>query len=374
MELHEYAERDATDLAALIAGDEATRAEVEACTREAAHRLNPELNFLAQPLIEPLPGAADGPFAGVPFLTKDLVLQVEGVRQRAGSRMLDAVHFAPPGSAVLFERFRAAGLTLMGTTTTPEFGFNATTEAVLYGGPTRNPFDPTRSPGGSSGGAAAAVAAGVVPLAHANDGGGSIRIPAASCGLFGLKPSRGRTPLGPAFGMPLMGMAAEFVVTRSVRDAATLLQAVQGDDPGAILRAAPSAVPYPEAMEAPTRPLRIALADWLPGTEPPEPEMAAALRETARLLEGMGHAVEEAAPAYDHAAWDAANRTFWFGYLASSVAALTAMTGVEASRATLEAATLACAEAGRGLGALDYEGSAHRTGRIVREWGAVAVL
>lgn len=147
MDLHEYAERDATDLAALIAAGEVTRAEVEACAREAAERLNPELNFLAQPLTQPLPGAETGPFAGVPFLTKDLVLQVEGVRQGAGSRMLDAVDFVPPASAALFERFRAAGLTLMGTTTTPEFGFNGTTEALLYGGPTRNPFDPGRSPG-----------------------------------------------------------------------------------------------------------------------------------------------------------------------------------------------------------------------------------
>ena len=210
--------------------------------------------------------------------------------------MLDAVDFVPPASAALFERFRAAGLTLMGTTTTPEFGFNGTTEAVLYGGPTRNPFDPGRSPGGSSGGSAAAVAAasgaaGACQRRRRLDPhpGGE------SCGLFGLKPSRGRTPLGPAFGMPLMGMAAEFVVTRSVRDAATLLQAVQGGRPRARSCASHRRpAPYPEAMEAPTRPLRIALADRLPGTEPPEPEMAHALRETARLLEGMGHAVEEA--------------------------------------------------------------------------------
>ena len=173
--------------------------------------------------------AADfkGPFGGVPFLVKDLMCEVAGVPFREGMRYLSRMGYVPGEDQELYRRFVAAGLLPVGKTNTSELGLVPTTEPVLYG-PTRNPWDLSRSPGGSSGGSAAAVASGMVPIAHANDGGGSIRGPAAYCGLVGLKPTRGRVPLGPLYGDVFGGLVCELVVTRSVRDTAAALDAVAG--------------------------------------------------------------------------------------------------------------------------------------------------
>lgn len=354
MHLSDYTAQDATGLAHLIATRQVSAPQVQECAARALDAVNPVLNLVAHRPDAPIPGADQGPFAGVPFLVKDLVLHAAGVPHRMGTRMLAGGQYVPPASSELFLRFQRAGLTTMAVTTTPEMGFNSTTEALVYG-PTCNPWDTGRSPGGSSGGSAAAVAAGVVPMAHANDGGGSIRIPAACCGLLGLKPTRGRTPIGPDFGFPLLGMGIEFAVTRTVRDAARLLDAVEGPEVGALFDIGRPAQPFADLITRPTRRLRIALADHLPGTAQADAPQAQALADTARLLAAQGHEIIPAIPDYDQAAWARATFVAWCGFLAGGVGGLSQALGVAPSAEVLEAATLACAQAGMALTGMDYE-------------------
>ncbi|MCC7099830.1 MAG: amidase, partial [Rubrivivax sp.] len=227
MRFDEYAAHDGLGLAERVRRGEVTSAELVRTAQAAIEALNPQLNaVIGRVDAVPPQGGAAAPFHGVPFLIKDLVLHAQGVPCDMGSRLV-AGGFVSPIDTELMARFRRAGLVTLGRTNTPEFGFCSTTEPVLHGA-TRNPWDPARSPGGSSGGSAAAVAAGIVPLAHANDGGGSIRIPAAWCGLVGLKPTRGRTPVGPETGIALHDMGIELAVTRTLRDSAAILDAVQG--------------------------------------------------------------------------------------------------------------------------------------------------
>jgi amidase len=352
MEVSEYAKHDATGLAGLISTGQASAEDVRQAALRAVEAVNPELNALVgEPFDEPLSYSTDGPFAGVPFLIKDLVLHAEGVPTRAGSRMTgDGIPF--PYDTDLMSRFRQAGLATLGRTTTPEFGFNASTESVLTG-PTRNPWDPSRSAGGSSGGSGAMVAARAVPVAHANDGGGSIRIPAAVNGLVGLKPTRGRVPLGPDFGEALAGMAIEFAVTRTVRDCAALLDAVRGAGIGDKYSAAPPVRPFAEEVGAPPGNLKVAFTTEAWSGAPVDPECARAVEELAALLEELGHDVTEAAPDVDVATFDRANTRVWFAFLAASVATFAQLTGNQESPDNLEATTLACSEAGRKLTALD---------------------
>jgi amidase len=352
MEVSEYAKHDATGLAGLISTGQASAEDVRQAALRAVEAVNPELNALVgEPFDEPLSYSTDGPFAGVPFLIKDLVLHAEGVPTRAGSRMTgEGIPF--PYDTDLMSRFRLAGLATLGRTTTPEFGFNASTESVLTG-PTRNPWDPSRSAGGSSGGSGAMVAARAVPVAHANDGGGSIRIPAAVNGLVGLKPTRGRVPLGPDFGEALAGMAIEFAVTRTVRDCAALLDAVRGAGIGDKYSAAPPVRPFAEEVGAPPGNLKIAFTTEAWSGAPVDPECARAVEELAALLEELGHDVTEAAPDVDVATFDRANTRVWFAFLAASVATFAQLTGNQQSPDNLEATTLACSEAGRKLTALD---------------------
>ena len=268
MRVHEYVEFDAVGLRGLLARGEVSAAEVEAAARTALEAADARVNGLALPLIErPLDYAADGPLAGVPFLIKDSGPMAEGVPFFCGSRALERVR-ARADSAMM-QRFRAAGLATLGLTTVPELLINFCTESARTG-ITRNPYDPGRGVGGSSGGAAALVASGAVPLAHANDGGGSIRIPASCCGLVGLKPTRGRTPSE-------QPDTSEFALTRSVRDAQALLGA---------------------ASEAPGV-LRVAVTTRAWNGAPVDAEVAAAALAVARRLEALGHIVEEASPNVD---------------------------------------------------------------------------
>jgi amidase len=348
----EYIEHDATGLADLVRAGEVTADEVHAAARTAIESVNGELNALVGDLFdEPLAAGADGPFAGVPFAIKDLVLHAEGIPQRDGSRLLGP-GFAFPYDTALMTRFRAAGLAAMGITATPEFGFNAATEPVANGA-TRNPWDTSRSPGGSSGGSAALVAARALPVAHANDGGGSIRIPAAASGLVGLKPSRGRVSVAPDFADPLMGLGIEFAVTRTVRDAAGLLDAVHGSEPGDKYLLPGPATSYLDAARPPAGPLRIAVTTTAPNGVPVDPACVAAVQATARALAEAGHTVEEAAPRYDVEAFDTANLTAWCSFLADGAFGVAAALGVTLSTDVLEHTTLACAEYGRSLSALD---------------------
>src|SRR5881392_3743984 len=230
MHFSEYIEYDAVGLAHLIKGGQVSAQEVQQIARQAILAVNPTLNALVGELFEEaLPSSTTGPFAGVPFAIKDFSLHAAGVKIGIGTRLTgEGIVF--PHDTDLMTRFKQAGLVTLGRTATPEFAFNASTEPVSNG-PTRNSWDTSRSSGGSSGGSAALVAARALPVAHASDGGGSIRIPAAWCGLVGLKPSRGRVPLGPAVGEAVGGFAHEFALTRTIRDAAALLDAVAGPSP-----------------------------------------------------------------------------------------------------------------------------------------------
>ncbi|MEO3853883.1 amidase family protein [Acrocarpospora sp. B8E8] len=287
MQLHEYARYDAVGLRDLIRAGEVTADEVEAVAREAIAIANAELNGLALPPFSPaLHHAADGPLAGVPFLIKDHGPVAEGVPFFLGSRAIPGI--LAQRDTDLMARFRAAGLVTLGLTAVPELVLSFATESLRYG-PTHNPWDRDRGVGGSSGGAAAMIAAGAVPLAHASDGAGSIRVPASCCGLVGLKPSRGRVPCGPDLGEPMLGMAYEFALTRTVRDAAHLLDAVQGPGIGDKYTAPPPRGRY--AGEREPGPLRVAVT-----TEPwsgtsVDGEVAQAVIQTGRMMERLGHSV-----------------------------------------------------------------------------------
>ena len=240
MNIDDYVGHDAMGLAALIRSGQVSVDEVHNAAREAIAAVNPSINALAAPLFDaPLDYNRDGPFAGVPFVIKDVGAHAAGVPQRMGTRLLPA-DFSFPEDTELMKRFRAAGLATIGRTTTPEWGFSPSAEALVYG-PTRNPWDTKRSSGGSSGGSCALVAARGLPVAHANDGGGSIRIPAALCGLVGLKPTRGRVSLAPNISFTI---SIEFAVTHTLRVAAALLAALEGHGIGERFHIARPATPY----------------------------------------------------------------------------------------------------------------------------------
>lgn len=283
---------DATAQAELVRRREVKPAELVEAALNRIEALNPKLNAVVTP-IDALPAQADGPFAGVPFLLKDLGIEVAGTRLTAGSTWL--ANHVSSHDQTLAVRYRRAGLVLIGKTNTCEFGLSPTCEPALFG-PTRNPWDLRRSTGGSSGGSAAAVAAGLVPMAHANDMGGSIRYPAAWCGLFGLKPTRGRVPQGPRYGDIVSGFQSDHALTRSVRDSAALLDAVSGPAPGDPYSVPPPDRPFrAEAAADPGR-LRIGVTTRPRGGQRVDPAWSTAVEKAAVLLEQLGHTVEEAVP------------------------------------------------------------------------------
>ena len=269
-------------------------------------------------------GLGDGPLAGVPFATKDLGVQIAGLPLTNGSRAFKD-HIADIDSEIV-RRYRAAGLVIMGQTTSPEFGLTTSTESALYG-QTRNPWDVTRSSGGSSGGASTAVAAGVLPMAQASDGGGSIRIPAACAGLVGLKPSRGRVPMGPVKTENWNGFSTVHCVSRSVRDTAALLDATHGIEPGARSTAPAQEESFLTAATRTPRPLRIALWRTAPNGTVPDADAHAGMEATARLLESLGHTVEEAAPELDGEALGKAQLMVIAAAMAATAEALAAALG-----------------------------------------------
>src|SRR3954466_4552285 len=298
MELHEYTHYDAIGLRDLIRAGEVTAAEIEDVARRALELADARCNALALPLFSPaLDAAADGPFSGVPFAIKDSGPMANGVPFFLGSRSLGDGVVARHDSD-LMTRFRAAGLVTLGLTTVPELAISFATESVKHG-PTRNPWNPERGVGGSSGGGGALVAAGGAPTPPGNDGAGSIRVPAACCGLVGLKPSRGRVPCGPDAGEPLFGVAADFALTRTVRDAAHLLDAVHGPGVGDKYSAPPPRGLYADELEVGPGTLRVGVTTVAWSGVPVDPEVAAAAVLTARMLEDVGHVVAEASPAVD---------------------------------------------------------------------------
>lgn len=296
----ELATLDATAQAELVRKGEVTPIELvdEAINR--IEKLNPELNAVIHPMYDKARKAAsgqlpDGPFRGVPFLLKDLMASSRGDPYHYGTRFLKDAGWTATEDTYLVEKFRQAGFVVVGRTNVPELGAWTTTEPASYG-PTRNPWNTSRSTGGSSGGSAAAVASGMVAAAHGNDGGGSIRIPASECGLVGLKPTRGRTSLGPTFGEAWEGLVVENALTRTVRDTAAILDAIAGSMPGDPYAAPPPDNPYSKEVGADPGKLRIGLMATAAAAEV-KADCIAAVEKASRLLSDLGHHVEDSHPA-----------------------------------------------------------------------------
>lgn len=369
MRFEEYRSLDATTLAALVAEGAVTASELFETALARAEAVQPvlgaisvfDLDDASRRLMRPIP---NGPFRGVPFLLKDLYAFLEGTRFTNGSRLTRDVE--ADFTATFIRRCLDAGFVPFGKTSTPELGLNVTTEPVLHG-PVRNPWNLEFSAGGSSGGAAAAVAAGIVPLAHATDGGGSIRIPASHCGLVGLKPSRARTPIGPAVVEAWNGLATGLCLARSVRDVAGFLDAVHGPEPGDFYAAPPPPGPFRTALERELPPLRIGL--W---RLPPEPvavaaECDAAVMQAAELLAALGHHVEETELPLDGGRLRDAFLTLVAVNCARDLTFWSRHTGRPADAEHVEACTLALAERGRavsGVAFLDALQTVQSTARV----------
>ena len=290
---------DATEQASLVASGDVSPTELLEAAIERIERIDGALNAVVIRWFDHARDVASsselpsGPFRGVPFLLKDLFAEYAGQRFSNGNVALKEAHVVGDADTTLVSRYRAAGLVIAGRTNSPELGSVPTTEPVAWG-PTHNPWDTTRTPGGSSGGAAAAVASGMVPFAHASDGGGSIRIPASCCGLVGLKPSQGRITLGPV--RDESGLSVQHCVSRTVRDTAALLDATRGPGIGDTVIAPPPARPYVDELGADPGRLRIGILDHHPGGESVDADVTRAAQSVATLLESLGHHVEPSWP------------------------------------------------------------------------------
>ncbi|HXL98746.1 MAG TPA: amidase family protein [Rhizomicrobium sp.] len=356
MAIGDYAQYDGLGLAELVAKKKVKPIELvdEAIAR--AERLNPKLNFVVFKDYERARDAAKGKlpkgrFAGVPFFLKDIFAFATGMPTRQAARFIPAL--PSDHDSLLTTRFRSAGLIPLGKTNVPEFGLVPTTESKLYG-PARNPWNRDHSTGGSSGGSAAAVAGGIVPLAHANDGGGSIRIPASCCGLVGLKPTRARHSFAPDFGDSVDGLAIDGVVSRSVRDSAAALDAIAGGVEGDPYWAPPAPPSYLEAMKRKPKRLRIAFSTRKLDGTPVHADCAAAVKAAAKLCEAQGHAVEEGAPVLDQGMLIPAFMALWSANLAAGIDMIARLTGQTAKAEMFEGLTWGLYQAGKGISASDY--------------------
>jgi len=363
----EVGKLDAIDQAALVARGEVRPDELVDWAIERVEALNGPINAVVAPAFEQARSAAaagpTGSLAGVPMLCKDLLLEIPGLGFTEGSRYLE-------GNVSTFEselaaRFRRAGLVVVGKTNTPEFGMAPACEPALFG-PTRNPWDLTRSTSGSSGGSAAAVAAGMVPVAHGNDLGGSIRYPASACGVFGLKPTRARNPLGPNYGDVVGGMACEHVLTRSVRDSAAVLDATAGPGVGDPYVAPPPRRPFLAEVGADPGRLRIAFSPRTPEGPMGHPDCLAALDETVRLLDDLGHDVVEIDADWITEPAGAAIGTLVNVAMSWIVAYWVALMGREPGRDELEPASWALREAGDQVTASSYLQAVEQLQRFTR--------
>ncbi|UCE52409.1 MAG: amidase [Desulfobacterales bacterium] len=363
----EYDQYDGLGLAELVKKKEISSAEIceEAIIR--IEKVNPQLNAVVTPMYElaremvqrPL---SNGPFTGVPFLLKDLLGDVAGVRQTRGSKAFK--NYVSIEDSELVKRYKQAGLVILGKTNCPEFGLLGITEPELHG-PTRNPWNIEHTPGGSSGGSAAAVASRMVALASGGDGGGSIRIPASCCGLFGLKVTRGRNPTGPLHGVIWQGAVVEHVISRSIRDSAAILGATQGADVGAPYIICPPAKPYVEEIEQSPDRLKIAFNTRSPIDTPVHPDCVRAVEHTAKLLEKLGHDVEEAHPDIDGQVLAKSFLTMYFGEIAADIDELESVLGRKAKPSDVEDLTWTLALLGRAYSAGYFV-------KMMREWDIAA--
>ncbi|MCE5275802.1 MAG: amidase [Deltaproteobacteria bacterium] len=337
----EYDIYDALGLAELVKKREVSPQELceEAISR--IDRINPKVNAVIYRMYDiahkSLKGQLpQGPFSGVPFLLKDLLTSYAGVPLSMGCKAYK--NYIPSRDSELMKRYKATGVTVLGKTNTPEFGLMGVTEPELHG-PTRNPWNLDHTPGGSSGGSAAAVASGMVPFASGGDGGGSIRIPASCCALFGLKPSRGRNPTGPEYGNIWQGASVEHVITRTVRDSAAMLDAIRGADPGAPYIIPDPERPYLEEVGREPGTLRIAFTRRSPlGTEV-HPECRKAVEDAANLLASLGHQVEETEPDIDGIALAKSYFMMYYGEISADVQEMKKVLGRKAKHTDMEETT-----------------------------------
>lgn len=371
----EYEHYDALGLAELVRTKQLTPLEVVEAAIARIEARNPQINAVIHTMFNQARQAAqndlpDGPFRGVPFLVKDLLAMVAGAPMASGTRLLKT--WAPAIDSELVRRWKAAGLIIVGKTNTPEFGLQPYTEPAIFGA-TRNPYDLARTAGGSSGGSGAAVAARLTPAASGGDGGGSIRVPSAVNGVFGLKPTRGRTPTGPINWELWAGCAVEHVLTRSVRDSAALLDATAGADAGAPYAAPPQTRPFLAEVSSDPGRLRIAFTTRaLIGVDdpPPDPETVRGLEATVKLLQSLGHQVVEAAPQYDYAELAMAFMTMIASQTRNDIRDTAALVGKRPARGDFELLTWVIGLLGNAFTAADYVHATRVFGATARSIGA----
>ena len=369
-DLPEYDRHDALGLAALVREKQVTAGELLEVAIARVEERNPSRNAVVTKLYDEAwvtiaDGLPDGPFAGVPFLLKDLGVGYKGAVTTSGSRFFADAR--ADHDSELVRRYKASGLVIFGKTNTPEFGLATSTEPRLFG-PARNPWKPDHSAGGSSGGAAVAVATSMVPAAHASDGGGSIRIPASACGLFGMKPTRARVPAGPDKGESWNGAGVNHAITRSVRDSAALLDAAAGPETGDPYCAPPPLRPYLEEVGIDPGRLRVAVTTTAWNGQPVGAECRAAVEASAKLCENLGHHIAEASPAFDAARLIAANRVIISGQVRAALDARGKSLGRQAGPGDVEEITWRMATLGKAASAADYAAAIdvlHATGRAI---------
>lgn len=365
----DLADLDAVALAELVKQKRASPLELCDAAISRIERLNPGLNAVITPMFESArevakQPAGEGAFAGVPYLLKDLMASCADVPLHSGSRMMQ--DFVPTHDSTLVARLRRAGFVFLGKTNVPEFGILPTTEPLLFGA-TKNPWDRTRSSGGSSGGSAAAVAARMVPAAHASDGGGSIRVPASCCGLFGMKVTRGRISLGPDVGDVMGGLVVEHTVTRSVRDSAAILDVTEGPGTGDPYFAERPTRPFASEVATPPGRLRIAFSKQNPGSVPVHPDVQAALDSAVKLVSELGHEVTERELPLPGDLFLQAFTVLWTAGVTMTLDGLSLLTGRKATPDTVEPLTWALAEAGRSRAASEYMIALAMLQRLTRE-------
>ena len=368
MNLSEYAAYDALGLVELVRHGEVRPRELAELALAGVEKANPRLNCVLETLperVETLGDAPAGPLSGVPFLGKDLPFE-KGVRAEMGSALAEG--FVCPFDTELAVRLRRAGAANLGRTTTSEFAMAAATENRVTGR-TGNPWDPDRSAAGSSGGAAAAVACGAVPFAQGSDAGGSIRMPSSFCGLVGLKPSRTRVPLAPAPPLAYSGLNVAFVLTRSVRDCAAILDTVEGPAVGDGIEIARPGQPYRSVIERPPERLRVAFTARAWSGLPVDAALVEAVGKTAQLCRELGHMVEEATPVFDYEPYIAAQKTIWFSYVNHDVQDVAEVLGRTPGPDNLQSTTWDAYLKGQRIGSRDLLSALDTYSDVTRQIG-----
>ena len=360
---------DATALAGLVKDKKVKAKELVEITIEQIEKLNPRLNAVVTPMYDEAMKAvkekkSDGSFAGVPFLVKDLVASCKGVRMTFGTKNMK--NYVPDHDSELVSRYRKAGFIIVGKTNTPELGLTPVTESKFLG-PCRNPWDLSRTPGGSSGGSAAAVAAGIVPAAHGNDGGGSIRIPASCCGLFGLKPTRARNSLAPDAGDAMSGLVNEHVLTRSVRDSAAILDATRGYVSGDPYVAPEPARPYMEEIKKKPGCLRIAYLDTTLDGKEIHADCVKALQSAVRLCRKLGHKLTQKSPVIDRKVLGRSFNVIWAANCAATIDWIADVSGWKPKQDDYEPLTWALYEQGKNFTSGDYLTAVEKIQTISRD-------